>query len=158
MMEKLEQIKPYEVKMDNLFKELYDEFNKSEFMNKSDLPNYRGVYVFYENRKPIYVGRANNIRKRIQWHTRASSGSESASFAFNLAKKDYGNKGEIKKTRKELMQIEEFIEIFKSHKLNLSNIEFKCINVENDILQTMFEPYLAFKLKTYPVNNTFENH
>ena len=56
------------------------------------------------------------------------------------------------------MQIDEFIAIFKIHKLNLLNVKFKCIEIENDILQTMFEPYLAFKLRTYPINNTFENH
>ena len=118
-MEKLEQIRPYQTQLDSLFKGLYEEFCKSDLIKRKDLPTYRGVYVFYENGKPIYVGRANNIRKRIQWHTRESSGSESASFAFNLAKKEYANKNEIKETRKELMQIEEFLEIFKSHKLNL---------------------------------------
>lgn len=157
-MKKLEQLKPYQNDMDSLFKGLYEKFNESEKVKKNNLPTYSGIYVFYEKGEPIYVGRANNIRKRIQWHTRESSGSESASFAFNLAKKDFIDKNEINKTRKELMQIEEFIEIFRSHKLKLSNLEFKCIEIENDILQTMFEPYLAFKLATYPINNTFENH
>ena len=157
-MEKLEQLKPYQKEMDSLFQELYEEFEKSVLLKRTELPTCRGIYVFYENGKPIYVGRANNIRKRIQWHTRESSGSESASFAFNLAKKEYAKESEINKKRKELMQIEEFIEIFRKHKLNLKNIELKCIPIENDILQTMFEPYLAFKLGTYPINNTFENH
>jgi len=156
-MEKLEQLKPYENGMDTLFKELYEEFCSSKFRTRSELPTYRGVYAFYEKGEPIYIGRANNIRKRIQWHTRESSGSESASFAFNLAKRDYA-KSEIAKTRKELMLIEEFLEIFQAHKMNLKNVEFKCIAIENDIIQTMFEPYLALKLKTYPANNTFENH
>jgi len=40
----------------------------------------------------------------------------------------------------------------------LTDLKFRCIYLENDILQTMFEPYLAFKLETYPINNTFENH
>lgn len=157
-MEKLEQVKPYKPEMDSLFKELYEKFEKSVLVKRNELPSYGGIYVFYEKGKPIYVGRANNIRKRIQWHTRESSGSESASFAFNLAKKDWAKNGEITEKRKELMQIEEFIEIFRQHKLNLTNVEFKCIPIENDILQTMFEPYLAFKLGTYPINNTFENH
>lgn len=155
---KIKQVKHYEKEMDLLFKELYEEFNNSVLVKRNQLPVYSGIYAFYENGKPIYVGRANNIRKRIQWHTRESSGSESASFAFNLAKMDYSKKGEITKKRKELMEIEEFLEIFRAHKLNLTNIEFKCIALENDILQTMFEPYLAFKLGTYPINNTFENH
>jgi predicted GIY-YIG superfamily endonuclease len=157
-MEKLEQLKSYETKMDSLFNELFEEFKKAEFVKRDDLPLFRGIYVFYENRNPIYVGRTNNIRKRIQSHTRESSGSDSASFAFNLAKREYANETEINKKRKELMQIDDFLEIFRKHKLNLKNIEFRCIPVDNDILQTMFEPYLAFKLGTYPTNNTFENH
>ena len=157
-MEKLEQLQPYTIQMDNLFKELFEQFNKSDFLKKSDLPIFRGIYVFYEKKDAIYVGRANNIRNRIFGHTRGSAGSESANFAFNLAKKDYANKGAITLSRKELMQVEEFKEIFRNHKLNLANVEFKCIEIKNDIVQTMFEPYLALKLKTYPINNTFENH
>ncbi|MDN3673264.1 GIY-YIG nuclease family protein [Flavobacterium branchiarum] len=156
-MEKLNQLKSYEIEMDSLFRDLYEEFNTTPFLKRVDLPKVRGIYVFYENREPIYVGRTNNIRSRIQLHTRKSSGSESASFAFNLAKKEYP-KNEKPMKRKEFMQIDEFKEIFIKHKLNLSNIEYRCIAVENDILQTMFEPYLAFKLGTYPANNTFENH
>ncbi len=157
-MEKLQQLEPYLIPMDFLFKDLFEKFTQSALVKRNRLPTYAGIYVIYENELPIYVGRANNIRRRIQWHTRESSGSESASFAFNLAKLEYVKNNEIKKRRKELMQIEEFIEIFKKHKLNLTNLEFRCIQVENDILQTMFEPYLALKLGTYPINNTFENH
>lgn len=144
--------------MDALFKDLYQDFINSALVNKNNLPKYSGIYVFYENKKPIYVGRANNIRKRIQWHTRKSSGSESASFAFNLAKGEYARKSDVAKKRKELMQIEEFIEIFTKQKEILTNVEFRCISLENDILQTMFEPYLAAKLGTYPINNSFANH
>jgi hypothetical protein len=157
-MEKLEQLEPYQIAMDSLFQELYIKFEMSDYVKRNELPTYRGIYVFYEKGEPVYVGRSNNIRKRIHCHTRESSGSESASFAFNLAKMEYANKDKLIKRRKQLMQIEEFIEIFKKYKLNLTNIEFRCIAVENDILQTMFEPYLAYKLGTYPINNTFENH
>jgi len=63
-MDKLEQVKPYETEMDLLFKELYEDFNKSDFIKRTELPRYRGVYAFYEKEDPIYVGRANNIRNR----------------------------------------------------------------------------------------------
>ncbi|MBK6836520.1 MAG: GIY-YIG nuclease family protein [Bacteroidetes bacterium] len=145
--------------MDILFKDLLNEFEKSSTIKREELPKYRGIYVFYENDRPIYVGRANNIRSRIQWHTRKSSGSESASFAFNLAKMEFENNDETtKRKRADLMAISEFREIFDKHKLNLSNCKIKCIEIENDALQTMFEPYLSIKLGTYPINNTFENH
>ena len=41
------------------------EFNNSVLVKRNQLPVYSGIYAFYENGKPIYVGRANNIRKRI---------------------------------------------------------------------------------------------
>lgn len=157
-MDKLKQLNPYLPKMDLLFSDLILEFNKSELYTKKNLPSYSGIYVFYEENRPIYVGRANNIRKRVQWHTRKSSSSESASFAFNLSKIEFGKKSEITKKRKELMQITEFLEIFEKHKYNLSLLQFKCVEIQNDVLQLMFEAYLAVKLETYPINNTFENH
>lgn len=158
-MEKFEHAQKHLSKMDVLFKDLYEEFEKSSPVKKDNLPKYRGIYVFYQNGQPIYVGRANNIRNRIQWHTRKSSGSESASFAFNLAKMEFEKQDSAsKKKRAELMAISEFKDIFDNHKLKLSECEIKCVEIENDILQTMFEPYLALKLGTYPINNTFENH
>lgn len=158
-MKKLEQIKPYVSKMNGLFKNLFKEYEKSEPVTRENLPTYSGIYVFYNYGQPIYVGRANNIRTRIQYHTRKNSGSESATFAFNLAKMEFIKQDTTtKKRRKELMATSEFLEIFNKQKLNLSNCQIKCLKIENDILQTMFEPYLAFKLGTYPINNTFENH
>jgi excinuclease UvrABC nuclease subunit len=37
-----------------------------------DIPN-KGIYVFYENEEPIYVGRSNRMKDRIQEHGRKSS-------------------------------------------------------------------------------------
>ena len=161
-MDKRLQLVSYEKNMDTLFKELYEEFDNSKFRKRKDLPLCKGIYVFYENEIPIYVGRSNNIYKRIQSHTIPSAKSESASFAFNLAKNKFLLNNEIKikikMKRKDFMLKEEFIKSFNEHKKNFEDADFKCIEIENDILQTMFEPYLAFKLKTYPHNNTFENH
>jgi len=53
----------------------------------------RGIYVLYEIDTPIYVGRSNRIRKRLQEHSRPSSTHYSAPFAFNLAKEDASRRG-----------------------------------------------------------------
>ena len=120
------------------------------------MPNCPGIYVFYnEFDQPIYVGGTDNIRTRIQHHTREGSKHGSATFAFNLAKKDYG---EIKKSRNELDKDEKFIELLLNHKKKLHQYNIRYIEIRNDVLQTMVEPYLAYKLGTYPDNNTFENH
>jgi hypothetical protein len=60
--------------------------------NLGTLPQ-NGIYVFYENGRPIYVGRSNRMKDRIKEHGRPSSTHNSAPFAFNLAKKVAKEKG-----------------------------------------------------------------
>ena len=50
-----------------------------------DIPT-AGIYLFSEADKNLYVGRTNTIRNRLQNHCRPSSGHNSATFAFRLAK------------------------------------------------------------------------
>lgn len=158
-MEKLKQVQQFEAEFGKFFKQKLKEFENSQPIKKDDLPNVAGIYVFYKYGQPIYVGRTDRIRQRIQEHVRPSSGSGSATFAFNLAKIDYvKNFGEIKSTRTELEIDDKFSSIFKEKKKYLSDCEYKILEIENDILQTMIEPYLAYKLGTYPIYNTFENH
>ena len=46
----------------------------------------KGIYVFYEHNKALYVGRSDDIRERIQTHSRPSSPAGSANFAFILTR------------------------------------------------------------------------
>jgi len=145
--------------LNEVFKKLMDDLLHSKYLDRKDIPSYPGIYVFFKDEDPIYVGRANNIKKRIHGHTRPSSGHNSANFAFNLAKMELAEKlQETKLGRKKLMEDPEFLEKFTSFKADLHASKIKCLEVKNDVIQTMFEPYLAIKLKTYPINNTFENH
>jgi len=165
-MNKKTELQPYEAGLDKLFIEYYEKLEKAELYKLSELPKgvlpqNGGLYVFYEGtEKPIYVGRTKNIRQRIQLHTRDSSKSESASFTFILAKIEYKliSKEVKKQTRKVLMDNIEFIPIFTKQKERVKNMHLKFILEEHDILQTMLEPYFAYKLKTYPDYNTFETH
>ena len=54
-----------------------------------DLPANEGIYVFYEDGKPMYVGRSDRLRARLLQHGQASGGSETAPFAFNIAKEQF---------------------------------------------------------------------
>ena len=165
-MTKTIKLQPFEAQLDILFQEYFDKLKRAELIKLSELskgvlPKKAGLYVFYEGtEKPIYVGRTKDIRQRIQLHTRDSSKSESASFTFILAKTEYKliSKEEKKQTRKVLMDNAEFIPIFKNQKERVKNMHLKYILEEHDILQTMLEPYFAYKLKTYPDYNTFETH
>lgn len=49
----------------------------------------KGVYVFYEHGKPLYVGRSDDIRKRILVHSRPGSPAGSANFAFILTRAEW---------------------------------------------------------------------
>ena len=55
----------------------------------SDIP-LRGIYLFSDGDRHLYVGRSNRIRKRLQDHCRPSSGHNKATFAFRIARKETG--------------------------------------------------------------------
>jgi len=174
-MEKLKEIQPYVKHLDLLFENEFENIKNAPLVDSKELPNEGGIYVFYKANEPIYVGRTDNIKERVQYHIRPKSGNGSATFAFNLAKKDFEKQERlkiltrrkhkqeiegktIKITRKELEKDPIFIPLFEARKQYLADCKFKFIKIQNDLIQTMIEPYLAYKLKTYPINNIFENH
>ena len=116
--------------MNNKFKEIIDQF--PELMQQlvdsplrqrnslGDIPN-KGIYVFYENEEPIYVGRSNRMKDRIQEHGRKSSYHNSATFAFILAKEIANEQGiDINKTRNALESDSTFSDIFLEHRFSSS--------------------------------------
>ena len=50
----------------------------------------RGIYLFSDGSKHLYVGRSNKIRKRIGLHCRAGSQHNQATFAFRMARHETG--------------------------------------------------------------------
>ena len=68
------------------------------------LPADEDIYVLYESDRPMYVRRSDKLADRILSHGRPSSGSESATFAFNLARSDFP----VSLSRGELRRDEEF--------------------------------------------------
>ncbi len=143
------------------------DFIELKHLEKGELPKEGGIYVLYDKEeKPIYLGRTKNIRQRIQLHIRDSSKEESATFAFNLTKKHFEeskNKDILynakrKRTRKDLINDKEFLSVFNKKKELVKSMKLKYILVENDVIQTIFEPYLAVKLGTYNKYNSFETH
>lgn len=175
VLEKIKKANEYKSKMDLLFLDVFEKLKLSPKVLKEELPNKPGIYVFYKGDEAIYVGRTDNIKKRVQHHVRTSSQNGSATFAFNLAKKDYervfevtlktrrntkqkDTQGIIWTTRKDLEKREDFKPFFDARKDYLTDCKFRFIKEENDLLQAMLEPYIAYKLDTYPINNTFDNH
>lgn len=116
------------------------------------LPADEGIYVLYESDRPMYVGRLDNLADRLLSHGRPSSGSESATFAFNLARRDFP--GSL--SRGELRRDEEFSRHFARARERVRGMEVRVVALADPIEQTIFEVYAHLKLGT-PFNS-FENH
>ncbi|MFH1632312.1 MAG: GIY-YIG nuclease family protein [bacterium] len=137
---------------------LAKEFDRCQLViwgDRKDLPDAGGIYVLYENGKPIYVGRTRNFKRRLREHGSKSSGHNSAPFAFNLAREKYTK--EHKLPRVELEKLPEFREEFEIAKERVRNMRYKIVTVEDPIAQHMFEVYLSFELHTEKYND-FDTH
>jgi len=124
--------------------------------NLGSLPQ-KGIYVFFENKHPIYVGRTNRMKNRIKEHGRPSSTHNSAPFAFNLAKKDAEEKGiDLSGSRIELEKNPNFINLFSKAKERVSKMSVRVIEINDPIIQTLFEVYVSIELNTE--FNKFDTH
>jgi hypothetical protein len=127
--------------------------------NLNDIPS-KGLYVFYENEKPIYVGISgkNRMKKRIMGHGRKSGGHNSATFAFNIAKKDAEKIGlNTKERRKILEKIPEFANLYTFAKERVSKMKVRTIEINDPNFRALFEIYAALVLNTTEYNS-FETH
>ena len=148
---------------ENIQNELHsklEKLNKSEYSNIEDVNFQRGIYVFYEEDKPIYVGRSNRIGKRLKEHGNVNSSHFSASFAFLLAKQiakenniEFKREGK-NKSRTEIQNDSEFD--FKNQKQRVAKMKFKTIEIEDSNFQAIFEIYVSMQLNTF--YNKFDNH
>jgi predicted GIY-YIG superfamily endonuclease len=132
---------------------------EAELLSRDDLRGIpeRGVYVLYEDVKPIYVGRSNRLRERLLEHSRRSSTHYKAPFAFNLAKERAARRGiDISQARNKLERDPVFKDIFAQAKNRVSQMRIRTIQIENPVMQTLFEVYAALALKT-PYND-FDTH
>ena len=107
------------------------------------------VYVFYEGKKAMYVGRTDRLRGRIQEHGRPGSGHNSAPFAYNMAKCDARDSG-LKVDgiyRNDLCKVKQFIPFFRQSKERVCNMQVRFVAIPDPHLQVLFEVYAALKLK-----------
>ena len=123
-----------------------------------DVP-LRGIYLFSDGDQHLYVDRSNRIRQRLQSHCRPSSGHNSATFAFRIARKEtdilkatYSRKGSRAKLEKDA----EFGSAFKEAKARVRAMDIRYIEETVPIRQALLEMYVALSLET-PYND-FDNH
>ncbi len=123
------------------------------------IPESPGIYLFVDGKTPIYVGQSRNLRNRLANHCRPSSGHNSASLAFNMAKCQYKaqhTRKVLPKTRAKIESDADFEQLFTVAKLSLNEMEVRWIEVKPAELRTVLEVYIAVLLGTK--YNSFETH
>ena len=120
----------------------------------------KGVYLLSEGEKHLYVGRSNDIKKRIGRHSRPGATHRMAAFAFRLAREVTGNlKATYKKgngSRSALMEDEKFVAAFDAAKARIRKMNLRFVEENDPVRQALLEIYVAVVLNT-PYNN-FDNH
>ena len=136
---------------------LLNELKGTPLLNRNELKDIprSGVYVFYGEGNPfednpLYVGRSNRLKERIQEHGRPSSDHYSATLAFNMAKErmNFNRNKRRLATRNELEKAPGFKKAFFLTKKQVAEMQVKVIEIEDQIAQALFEIYAALTLNT----------
>jgi len=119
----------------------------------------RGIYLFSHRGDPLYVGRSNQLRKRLQSHCRPSSSHFSASFAFRIARLQTGTTNPTYRrtgSRTALAADGDFRRAFERAKERVAALEIRFVEETDPVRQALLEIYVATVLRT-PYNE-FDNH
>lgn len=119
----------------------------------------RGIYLFSEGDRHLYVGRTNRIRKRLQNHCRPSGTHFTATFAFRIAREatnrltaSYTKQG----SRGDLVNDPAFAAAFVAAKSRVASLDIRFVEEADPVRQALLEIYVATVLRT-PYND-FDNH
>lgn len=130
--------------------------SREQLRSVKDLPQ-GAIYVSFENREALYVGRTNRLNSRLHEHSAAYSTHFGASFAFLLAKDVAKRNGvDCNKPRKALSECKEFAPYFKAAKERVRGMQVKYSSITDPITQALFEIYASVELAT-PFND-FNSH
>lgn len=146
----------FKLKLDKLPK-YFEQLLQSDFLTRNNLIGVpeKGVYVFYEDENPIYVGRSNRVKFRLGEHGRLGSKSNDVNFAFKLAKEEAEKlKLDIKRIKAALVSDKEFAICFTEAKRRVASMTIKVVEINDPADQTLFEIYAAVVLSTK--YNSFE--
>lgn len=125
---------------------------------KQVLPK-RGIYLFTEGERHLYVGRSDSIANRLRLHCRASAMHNQASFAFRLAREICGvGKASYtaKDARSKQVAEEPLKSTFVAQKARLQQMDIRVVEESDANRQALLEMYVSIALGT-PYND-FKNH
>jgi len=123
-----------------------------------DVPR-AGVYLISEGKRHIYVGRSNNLRRRMQRHGRPGATHRQAALAFRMAREETGNVKASYKTkgsRADLMADPKFKAAFSGAKERIRLMDLRFVAEADPTRQALLEIYVAVALDT-PYND-FDTH
>lgn len=123
-----------------------------------DMPE-AGIYLFSEGDKHLYVGRTKRMRSRLQTHCRPSSGHNSATFAFHVARERTGRTEatyEPNGSRADLEKEPEFAAAFTEAKKRVRAMNVRFVDMPDSMRQALLEMYAALALGT--PHNDFDTH
>lgn len=113
----------------------------------------KGIYLFSEGKKHLYVGRSNKLRQRPMRHLGTH---RMAAFAFKLAREATGfTKRSYKagpESRTGLMKNPVFVSAFKVAKDRIRMMDVRFVGEENQERQILLEIYCAIVLRA-PYND-----
>jgi len=125
-----------------------------------DLAAKRGVYLFSENGKHLYVGRSNRLFERYKNHWGPKKTEREAAFAFKLAREATGfTKATYKKgpgSRRDLALDQTFGGAFIAAKERIRAMEYRWVEETDPTCQCLLEIYVSVALVT-PYND-FDTH
>lgn len=118
--------------------------------------NTPGIYAFYYDGQPVYVGRTRDLRRRLGEHGRKGSSHYSASFAFLRARRAAEAAGHTAGlaglSRGKLATHEVFGPLFVAEKATVAGMTVRWVRAGNPVTQALLEVYAALELVT-PFNS-----
>lgn len=117
-----------------------------------------GIYLFSENGKPLYVGRTNNLKRRLRNHTRPSHNM--ATFAFLLARHATARLSASYKpsgSRKDLLRNDAtFRKAFDDARERIKKMDVRFVEESDPVGQALLEIYAAYVSRAK--HNDFDAH
>ncbi len=138
----------------------YETLLKSPKYPMSTLPKempIAGIYILSENGSTLYVGRTNDLRRRLNQHR--CNGGNKAAFAFLLAREETGNrKATYRKegSRKDLLNQPAFRSVFDYARQRIRRMEVQFIAEPDPIRQAILE--ICVFVRTNARYSSFDNH
>jgi hypothetical protein len=122
------------------------------------IPAVPGIYLFSENKRPVYVGQTRKLQTRLRQHAADRGRENDASVAFNIAKREAALASvDIKRTRAVLQDAPDFVPHFETARARVAAMDVQFIELTDPVTRTLFEVYASLALDTAEFNS-WETH